>query len=152
MIAMHNLKEFATSSNGDRWFLGRNEQSSAAFVLHRGNPASGGHETRSTVDSFLAQEPRGPQHDRLAAVLAAIEAPETADGGEEEKTPSLKLAEEYLRLGGKRRAKVDDNIVNTRLWEDEPKEASEFWDIKVEPMEEKQRREVELHLPSISDD
>lgn len=42
-------------------------------------------------------------------------------------TETRKLAEEYLRLGGRRKSKIDDNIVNTRLWEDEPAEASKFW-------------------------
>jgi hypothetical protein len=32
----------------------------------------------------------------------------------EMETESLKLAKEYLSLGGARRAKIDDNIVNTR--------------------------------------
>jgi hypothetical protein len=75
--------------------------------------------------------------------------PEPALG---DKTPSLKLAEEYLRLGGRRRAKVDDNIVSTRQWDDEPAEAAEFWKKHVEPLHDKQRSDVEIHLPSISDD
>lgn len=67
-------------------------------------------------------------------------------------TPSLRLAEEYLRLGGRRRVKVDDKIISTRKWEDEPAMASSFWKEHIEPLDEKQRREVKLHLPSISND
>src|SRR5262245_88133 len=39
------------------------------------------------------------------------------DGMEELKTEAAKLAEEYMRLGGTRRAKIDDNIVGIRKWE-----------------------------------
>ena len=41
-----------------------------------------------------------------------------------EKTHSLELAQEYRRLGGTRLAKMDDNFVSTRKWDDEPAEAS----------------------------
>ncbi|SES45229.1 hypothetical protein [Rhizobium sp. NFR03] len=66
-------------------------------------------------------------------------------------TPSKKIADEYLALGGRRKAKVDDNIVSTRAWEDDAPEAAAFWKEKVEPMSDEERREVELHLPSMSD-
>ena len=103
-----------------------------------------------SVDAFLAQQPSGPERDALLAVL---------DGTTEAsprpltdlKTPSLILAEKYLELGGRRRAKVDDNIVSTRRWEDEPREATAFWEEHVAPLDEKQRQGVEIHLPSISD-
>jgi hypothetical protein len=65
--------------------------------------------------------------------------PDAVDG---EKTPSLNIVEEYLRLGGRRRAKVDVNIVSTRQWDDEPAEACEFWKKHVEPMDDKQRSDV----------
>lgn len=67
-------------------------------------------------------------------------------------TPSLKLAEEYIRLGGRRRAKVDDNIVSTRAWEPDTPEAAAFWKAQVETLDQKSRDEVELHLPSIVDE
>ncbi len=151
---MTNPREFASSSNGDKWFVGRDEATDVLFVLHRGNAPSGGHETRSSVDAFLSQRPFGPEREALMAYLEKEKRDETdediglSDDGE---TPSLRLAEEYLRLGGRRRAKVDDNIVSTRKWEDEPATASAFWKENIEPLDEKQRREVELHLPSISD-
>lgn len=33
-----------------------------------------------------------------------------------EETPTAKLAAEYLRLGGARLAKIDDNKISTRQW------------------------------------
>ncbi|AXV18035.1 hypothetical protein CYG48_19875 (plasmid) [Neorhizobium sp. SOG26] len=68
----------------------------------------------------------------------------------EMETESLKLAKEYLSLGGARRAKIDDNIVNTRLWENDPPEAAAFWDKHIQSLPEDKRREVELHLPTIN--
>ncbi|KQR72965.1 hypothetical protein [Rhizobium sp. Leaf341] len=70
---------------------------------------------------------------------------------DETTTPSKKIADEYLALGGRRKAKVDDNIVSTRAWEDDAPEAAAFWKEKVEPLNDDERREVELHLPSMSD-
>jgi hypothetical protein len=45
--------EFAVSSNGDRWFLERDQATGEDIVIHRANPASGGTETRMAVSSFL---------------------------------------------------------------------------------------------------
>ncbi len=61
--------EFAASSNGDRWFLCGQSKREGAFVLHRANPASGGHETRRSVDAFLDLKPKGPEHEALRALL-----------------------------------------------------------------------------------
>ncbi|MBW6426103.1 hypothetical protein KX729_32585 [Rhizobium sp. XQZ8] len=61
--------EFAASSNGDRWFLCGQRKREDAFVLHRANPASGGHETRRSVDAFLALKPNGPEHEALHGLL-----------------------------------------------------------------------------------
>jgi hypothetical protein len=68
-----------------------------------------------------------------------------------DETPSLKLAKEYLRLGGTRKSKIDDNITNTRKWEDEPEEAASFWKEKIEVLDEAERKQVEDFLPSIND-
>ena len=61
--------EFAESSNGDRWFLCGHGKRGVGFVLHRANPASGGHETRTSVDAFLDLKPNGPEHEALRALL-----------------------------------------------------------------------------------
>jgi hypothetical protein len=66
---MNRLRQFAASSNGDRWFLGRDDKTREAFVLHRGNAPSGGHETRTAVPAFLNLKPVGPERDALIAAL-----------------------------------------------------------------------------------
>ncbi|MDM9627674.1 hypothetical protein QTL95_17380 [Rhizobium sp. S152] len=61
-------------------------------------------------------------------------------------------AERYLALGGKRLSNIDDNIVSTRKWDDEPVEASRFWDEHIAALPEDRRIEVETHLPSMNDE
>ncbi len=61
--------EFAASSNGDRWFLCGQNRHEGAFVLHRANPSSGGHETRSSIEAFLHLNPNGPEHEALRGIL-----------------------------------------------------------------------------------
>lgn len=64
---------------------------------------------------------------------------------------SRKLAEEYVRLGGRRLAKIDDNIVSVRSWDKDTPEAEAFWKEKILTLSEEDRQQVEVHLPSISD-
>jgi hypothetical protein len=68
------------------------------------------------------------------------------------KTNASELIAEYLRLGGRRNAIADDNLISTRLWENEPEEARHFWETNVAPLPEHRRKEVESLLPSISGD
>lgn len=67
------------------------------------------------------------------------------------KTTSLRLAEEYLRLGGHRLSKIDDNITKVRQWEEDPPEAERFWQERIASLGEKERNQVEIFLPSIND-
>jgi hypothetical protein len=67
-----------------------------------------------------------------------------------EKTHALEIATEYQRLGGRRLAKMDDNIVDTRKWDDEPAEASAFWRENVENLDSESQAEVVSHLNSIN--
>lgn len=67
----HDLVEFAVSSNGDRWLLRPEDESNRAYVEHRANEPSGGAVTRTSVATFLAGKPLGPQHDALRLLLAA---------------------------------------------------------------------------------
>ncbi|CAD7032365.1 hypothetical protein REJC140_03044 [Pseudorhizobium endolithicum] len=68
----------------------------------------------------------------------------------ENKTEARKLAEEYVRLGGRRKSKIDDNITDIRKWEADPPEAEAFWMGKIQPLDEERRKEVEFFLPSIN--
>ena len=67
-----------------------------------------------------------------------------------QKTQALELAEEYRRLGGTRLAKMDDNVVSTRKWDDEPAEASRFWHDRVEVLDDRHQAEVVSHLKSMN--
>ncbi len=64
---------------------------------------------------------------------------------------AAELAREYVRLGGSRKSKIDDNHVTTRLWEHETPEAEAFWKENIEPLDENHQREVVTLLPSISE-
>lgn len=63
---------------------------------------------------------------------------------------ALDLANEYKRLGGTRLAKMDDNVISTRKWDDEPDAAATFWKEQVETLDDKKQAEVVSHLKSIN--
>ncbi len=65
-------------------------------------------------------------------------------------TRSHELAMAYLKLGGRRRAAMDDNITETRKWEPDPPEAEAFWRSHISALPESERKQVEDHLPSIN--
>ena len=65
-------------------------------------------------------------------------------------TPSMKIAEEYVKLGGRRRSKMDDNATSVRQWEDDTPEAEEFWKTWIETLSKEERIQVEKFLPSIN--
>lgn len=74
--------------------------------------------------------------------------PEGGDSNTE--TPSLKLANEYLSLGGRRLSKIDDNITEVRQWDQDPPEAERFWKERVETLSKDERKQVEDFLPTIN--
>lgn len=65
-------------------------------------------------------------------------------------TKAAELAKEYQRLGGKRLAKMDDNLISTRQWEDEPAEASAFWKENVEGLSDKEQAEIVSNLQTMN--
>lgn len=149
---MIDKQDFSVSSNGDRWSLEHNRVSGETVVIHEGNGPSGGQITRTPVSDFLARNVGKPEHDSLVQLLGQTRSdPDSQLSSEAGETPSYATAMRYLNLGGRRRAKVDDNIVSTRAWEDDPSEAEDFWQSNVETLDEKGRREIALHLPSISE-
>lgn len=65
---------------------------------------------------------------------------------------SKKLADEYIRLGGRRVAVIDDNLGSSREWHDDPPEADEFWKHHIAILSDDERRDVETFLPSLNDE
>jgi len=63
---------------------------------------------------------------------------------------SKELAAEYIRLGGQRRAVLDDNLVSTREWTEDSGEAATFWRNEIESLSERDRKDVEKFLPGIN--
>ncbi|MGF9566967.1 hypothetical protein [Neorhizobium sp. JUb45] len=149
---MTDGKTFSRSANGDSWSLETEPSTGEAMVHHRANASSGGHETRSTIDRFLEVSVGKPEHDSLLQILGKTDNHDTQPLADDNlQTPSYDTAMRYLELGGRRLAKVDDNIVNIREWEMDPMDAEAFWQANVEALAEREKREVFLHLPSISD-
>jgi hypothetical protein len=149
---MTDGKTFSRSANGDSWSLETDPSTGEAMVLHRANASSGGHETRSSIDRFLEVSVGKPEHDSLLQILGKTDDHDQQPLADDDlRTPSYDTAMRYLELGGRRLAKVDDNIVNIREWEMDPMDAEAFWQANVEALAEREKREVFLHLPSISD-
>lgn len=71
---------FFASANGDKWFLERDGSAIEPTVIHRANPASGGAETRGSVDDFLKVAGDHPQGQALRNALAENSGLE--DGGD----------------------------------------------------------------------
>jgi hypothetical protein len=72
----HQTRLIYSSPNGDTWFLCRESASGRAFVRHRANPSSGGHETDSDIDDFLSRGPHNPEHEALLRLIEDGVAPE----------------------------------------------------------------------------
>jgi hypothetical protein len=65
-------KEFAVSSNGDKWFLEHDGAAGEHIVIHRANIASGGTETRWSISSFLEVAADHPQGQALREALRDV--------------------------------------------------------------------------------
>lgn len=65
-------KEFASSSNGDRWLLGRDQDSGVAYVLHQANQPSGGARTRIELIDFLNRGRIAPEHYALLVMIGTL--------------------------------------------------------------------------------
>ncbi len=63
------------------------------------------------------------------------------------KTNTAELAANDITPGGTGLGKLDDNVIETRQWDDEPPQASAFWTDHIEPLPTEKRREVETNLP-----
>jgi hypothetical protein len=87
-MSAERMKLFFSSPNGDNWFLCHDDASGRAFVRHKANPSSGGHETDSDVDDFLNRGPRNPEHEALLRLMAegAVAAPKATQPRRSSKT------------------------------------------------------------------
>ncbi len=90
-------KEFALSSNGDRWSLARDEKDGIAYVIHKANEPSGGAVTRIEISDFLKGAPAAPEHQALLCLLGAV-----AEHGPQAR------GEDYICMATLRRASEDD--------------------------------------------
>lgn len=66
------LREFASSSNGDRWFLGRDEATGIAHVVHRANEPSGGAVTGIELGAFLSRGSSSPEKLGLLQLIGTL--------------------------------------------------------------------------------
>ncbi len=149
---MIDKQDFSVSSNGDRWSLEKHQVSGETVVVHEANAPSGGQVTRIPVADFLNRNVGKPEYEALLQILGQSHPrPESQLSEDQGETSSYATAMRYLNLGGRRRAKIDDNIVTARSWENDPSEAEAFWQSNVETLDERGRRDVALHLPSISE-
>ncbi|MDH6206000.1 MULTISPECIES: hypothetical protein [Rhizobium] len=107
----------------------------------------------SGTDDARSADTERAETDRKRALETARRNASSAldrDRGTETETPSLKLAKEYLSLGGHRRSMIDDNITDVRQWDQDPPEAERFWKERVETLPKDQRKQVEDFLPTIN--
>jgi hypothetical protein len=107
-------------------------------------PESGTDDARSADTQQAANDRRRTLESGRSNISAVI------DEDSDTETPSLKLAKEYLSLGGRRRSKIDDNITDVRQWDEDPPEAERFWKERVETLSKDERKQVEDFLPTIN--
>ena len=63
--------EIYTSSNGDDWFLCRNE-SGHVYVVHQPAEASGGERAFVGLGDFLSNSTVGPEHEALLQMIGSL--------------------------------------------------------------------------------
>ena len=103
-----------------------------------------------TDDARSADTERAETDRKRALENARRNVSSTSDRDSGTETPSLKLAKEYLSLGGHRRSMIDDNITDVRQWDEDPPEAERFWKERVETLSKGKRKQVEDFLPTVN--
>ena len=68
---MVDRREIYSSSNGDRWFLARDQNSGRTFVVHEPNIASGGKRSEIDIAAFLARG-MGPEQQELLRLIGTL--------------------------------------------------------------------------------
>jgi hypothetical protein len=66
-----DLREFSASSNGDRWYLGRDEETMNAYVVHKAQ-SSGGTTSHIELGAFLNRGPIAPEHQALLRLIGSL--------------------------------------------------------------------------------
>ncbi len=69
---MPEIREFAFSSNGDRWFLARDDETMHGYVVHKPNIPSGGKESRIDLVTFIAGGAASPEADALLKLIGTL--------------------------------------------------------------------------------
>jgi hypothetical protein len=64
-------REFATSSNGDRWCLELDEASGVPHIVHQANLPSGGAITRMELGDFLRRQD-SPERQALVVMIGTL--------------------------------------------------------------------------------
>lgn len=70
MAPVPSAETIYTSPNGDCWQLIRDTVTGQAFVRHKANQPSGGHQTDLSVDEFMRRGGSGPEHAALRQLLS----------------------------------------------------------------------------------
>ncbi|MBV8738484.1 MAG: hypothetical protein JO007_14725 [Alphaproteobacteria bacterium] len=66
------IRELYSSSNGDRWFLGRDPGTGDVFIRHEPNCLSGGQPSHIDIGAFLSRGPRNPEHRALLQLIGTL--------------------------------------------------------------------------------
>ncbi len=66
------MRELYSSSNGDRWFLGRDPATGRVFIRHEANVPSGGHLEDIEIGAFLAGGVQNPEHQALLRLMGTL--------------------------------------------------------------------------------
>lgn len=72
MASKEKLREFTSSSNGDRWFLGRDEATGIAHVVHQANQPSGGAVSHIELGALLNRGPSAPERLGLSKLIGSL--------------------------------------------------------------------------------
>jgi hypothetical protein len=72
------IRTFYSSSNGDKWHLVREIETSRVFVRHEANLPSGGEVEDMDIGMFFITDHGGPQHQELSRLIGTL-VPATAN-------------------------------------------------------------------------
>jgi len=65
-------RQLYASSNGDRWYLVRDDEAGDVFVQHIPNAPSGGRPSRLDIGTFLARSPGSPESQALLHLIGTL--------------------------------------------------------------------------------